>query len=112
VLATLVFPLSLPGATVSGKVRTQTGKPIRRVQVSLESVGGGVGATTETAQDGGFQFEGVAPGPYRLAVRKAGWNTVERRVEAAESGAGQVIIEMKRSNNAGSKPWSARKARR
>jgi len=58
-----------PGGGVPGRVEPQeTGLP--GVTVALRDPGGGTVATTKTAADGGFSFDAVKPGGYRVAIAK------------------------------------------
>jgi hypothetical protein len=68
----------LPAATgrIAGAVvAADTGRPVRFARVRLERPGGSVEALTDEA--GGFSFERLAPGSYRLHVSKPGYLTTE-----------------------------------
>ena len=66
VVLDIVFP---PGARVSGRV-TQGAKPAadRSIWVGSPDGKAGVGYRGRTAQDGGYEIEGVPPGEYRISV--------------------------------------------
>lgn len=67
--------------TIRGKIETQFGKPIGRVQVKLESYGkrkvGSFLSTALSDENGKFQFENVEPGFYRVSARKNRWQSKE-----------------------------------
>lgn len=74
-------------ASIEGKVTTQNGEPLRKVNLTLRKLGGAVrgvaavgasdtapqpyGATTEA--DGHFVFDGIEPGTYQLSAERAGY---------------------------------------
>lgn len=69
------------GATLSGKVRDEAGKPVPQARVRARAVRNAFGMTvpgdtlreTTSGEDGAFQLTAVAPGKVRLGVERDGY---------------------------------------
>ena len=73
--------------SLSGIVVKQPGdQPLKKVLLNLiaESQPGGGTYTTETDQDGHFQFDDVQPGRYRLLLEKTGFHAINIRGHRSE----------------------------
>ena len=77
VLAAGAAAQGVPRSAIRGVVvDARTGSPLPKVLVAVEP-----GASTETAQDGTFLLENLAPGPARLSVSAIGYGLVQRAVQ-------------------------------
>lgn len=62
-------------ASLRGTVTDQSGAVISGAKVTLTNTGTGIARTTMTATDGGYLFDLVHVGTYKLGVEKAGFTT-------------------------------------
>ena len=80
-LAILLTPSGLSGATILGTARTEHHQPIRRVEVTIEptepEIAGAGAISASTDKEGKFRFDDVEPGNYLLKARKRGWGKTE-----------------------------------
>jgi iron complex outermembrane receptor protein len=83
-----------PGA-LAGKVIDEEGRPIARAEVRLPDLS----RATLTREDGTFRIDSLAPGLYRLAVDRLGYEPVVRdvRVDGATFVLSPVIVTATRS---------------
>ena len=82
----LLIALALPWAAVAQTaapatmrgtvIDARTGAPLGKVLVAVDG-----GPSTETAVDGGFELQGLTPGPLRLYVSLVGYGLVQRTVQ-------------------------------
>jgi iron complex outermembrane receptor protein len=80
--------------TIRGRVVTSSAKtPLPSVSVLLVQPN----RTVETAADGSFEFQNVAPGEYDLAVAAAGFAAAIARVSVAAGGPANIEFELDRS---------------
>jgi protocatechuate 3,4-dioxygenase beta subunit len=98
-----VFDFQLPISAVSGRVLGPDGQPIEGMAVELaatletaESRSFGVSGWSRTAEDGGFRFEGVAPGTYLLTAGQPWWSSSEEPF-----GSAQMEVEVVAGEEAG-----------
>lgn len=80
---------ALPWATVSGRLVDVNGAPLASVPVALEDPPGKAAARAETAADGAFRIDAVAPGPNTLLVPLP--DAAARRVRSLDVAAGADV---------------------
>ncbi len=85
-------PGTAGGAVVSGVVLDPSEASVPGAEVALLGPDGAVIQTVSTGSAGGFRFEGVAPGSYRLKVTKEGFRIFTAPVEARREGAEPLRI--------------------
>jgi len=79
-------------ATLEGTVTHAASKtPIRKVKVSLTSIGSEGGESVETTDDGKFVLKDVKPGRYRISATKAGYETTAFGGRQPGEALGQVV---------------------
>jgi hypothetical protein len=64
------------GTALTGRVMTGTGpdaRPVRRARVTLLGAGGAAPRITDTDTKGGYRFDRLPPGEYKLTVQKPGF---------------------------------------
>jgi hypothetical protein len=83
-------------ARVVGRVTDALGRPLAGVQVVLvREVGDSLVRTTvEAGETGGFQFDGLAPGTYRIRASDGGVASGEREVTVEDGGRRLVILRL------------------
>jgi hypothetical protein len=67
---------------IGGRVRTAAGKELAGAWATLETAPGGPVAQTRCDDRGGFTFDRLHPGPYRLRARAQGYAEVVRDIDA------------------------------
>jgi outer membrane receptor protein involved in Fe transport len=60
---------------VSGLIKDALGRPLPGVAIALRAPSGTIAARTTSGAEGGFSFEGVAPGTYAVVAEKAQYQT-------------------------------------
>lgn len=96
------------GGVVSGRVvDAESGRPLGGATVAITPLEGGAVAagesgrgaflaggrvTTTDASSGGYRFEGVAPGRYRLTVERPGYRAVRLEIELRPRGDSRVSV--------------------
>ena len=79
IVATLVFPITMAAqlttATMSGTVTDPSGAVVAEAQVSATETSTGAVARGQSSSAGFYVLTGLAPGPYRLRVEKAGFQS-------------------------------------
>lgn len=63
-----------PGGSLAGRVVDAAGQGLAEVMISAEDSSSGWYVSTGTDQDGGFRFDGMAPGKYVLHVLPDSWS--------------------------------------
>ncbi|MBI3684009.1 MAG: carboxypeptidase regulatory-like domain-containing protein [Acidobacteria bacterium] len=97
-----VLPAALSAQTITstivGTVVDPTGLAVGAAEVALIQPSTGFERRTATAENGSFAFPSLAPGEYRIAVRRDGFKTAERRnlnLTAAETlTLGEIRLEV------------------
>lgn len=64
-----------PSATIFGTVLDPNGAEVQGAQVELRTTAGAAERTTKSGNDGAFQFKGLPPGDFKIAVTGPGWGT-------------------------------------
>jgi hypothetical protein len=82
-------------ATVLGTARDATGAVLPGVNVTLRNIATGIAVTTQTDDDGNFQFTNVKIGDYRVSAEKQGFSTaVAERVNVTVNARQRVDLTM------------------
>jgi hypothetical protein len=82
-------------ATVLGTIKDSAGAVIPGATVTLKNVDTGIAATTQTDQEGNFQFADVKIGYYRVSAEKQGFSTaVAERVNVTVNARQRVDLTM------------------
>ncbi len=81
--------------TIRGGIKTKAGRPIVRVNVSLEStdhkMGESFAVSALTDEKGEFRFDNIELGSYRVSAKKRGWESEEQLVTVQEDAADQEM---------------------
>ena len=91
------------GLLLRGKVVDETGAPLARVWVSLETAGRGTRDSTRTGEDGGFRFSGLTAERYTLVAGRYSWGREELESLAVvaragiEAGGPEVVLSLPRA---------------
>src|SRR5437773_3197261 len=91
-------PMAQAGVRVSGIVQDESKAVIPAAQVRLTS--GGSPRTTSTDEQGGFRFEGVTPGKYKLRAEAAGFEPQELEIAAGIESPDPLTLRLKISPQA------------
>jgi hypothetical protein len=101
VLALLIWmaaPALAQDASVRGAVRDSSGNALRGVTITLLPEGGSAARTVQTDDQGGYGFDGLREGVYRVRFELSGYQMVERRGLRLASGVPATLnIRMERS---------------
>jgi hypothetical protein len=82
-------------STVLGTVRDANGAVLPGVAVTLKNIDTSIAVTTQTDEDGNFQFTNVRIGNYRVSAEKAGFSTaVAERVNVTVNARQRVDLTM------------------
>lgn len=73
------------GASVSGTITDQTGKPVPNARVTLKNVSGGQTVETQADAQGKYSFSRVAPGRYEVSVSADGFAAKTTNIAVAQS---------------------------
>jgi outer membrane receptor protein involved in Fe transport len=82
------------GHRLRGSVRDTLGRPLPRVEVTLQAADGHVVATAKSNDQGEFSFPDVAPGTYAAVGHKATFKTATAIVAVTSTGAKPVTLAM------------------
>ncbi len=83
---------ALPPGQIRGLVRSLSGKPIARAQVTIAPLG----RTLRTGDDGSFRVN-VAPGNYTVVVRARGYARQKRELKVDQNGVTVINLELRRN---------------
>jgi len=90
-----VASTDVTATTIRGGIKTKVGRPIVRVNVSLESrdhkMGELLAVTTMTDEKGEFRFDNIEPGSYRVSAEKQGWESEKQLVTVQEDAADEEM---------------------
>lgn len=89
-VATLEPTTGTEAGTIRGSVTTDEGIPIGGATVGIV----GLDAEAKTGDNGSFEFRGVTPGTYGVAVNKLGFESVAKSVEVLPGEVAEVTIEL------------------
>ncbi len=81
-------PLS---ATIFGTVLDPNGAEVQGAQVELRTTAGAAERTTESGNNGAFQFKGLPPGDFKIAVTGPGWGTYVSPAISLHSGDFHIV---------------------
>jgi hypothetical protein len=93
--STIISFAQFDTATVLGTARDATGAVLPGVNVTLRNIATGIAVTTQTDDDGNFQFTNVKIGDYRVSAEKQGFSTaVAERVNVTVNARQRVDLTM------------------
>ena len=93
-----IVPASGQGAgSVAGRTLDGTGSVLHGVAVTLRRIPAGEPVKARSAIDGGFRFESLAPGRYRLTASTGGFNDGTVEVDVAEGAEAPVEVTLQPS---------------
>src|SRR5690242_21497057 len=84
-------------STIRGEVTDPQGKAISGAEVTIKSPDTGFIRTQTTNSGGGFNFELIPPGEYRMEVQAAGFKKTVQSVSALVGSAISADVRMERS---------------
>ncbi len=97
-LAVAVLAPEAWAAEIAGTVKDPSGSPVAGAKVELEAVPpSGTSKTAAADASGGFRFEGLAPGRYRIRIAQPGFAPLEREVVLGASGGAALEIRLELS---------------
>ena len=83
---------------VRGSVKDALGRPLAGVSVGLKAPGGAVAARTASDAEGGFSFQGVAPGTYAVIAEKAQYQSGTAIVTVAAGARATAAVTLAAQN--------------
>lgn len=83
---------------VSGSVKDALGRPLPGVAVALRTPGGTITARTTSGTEGGFSFQGVAPGTYAVIAEKAQYQSGTAIVTVAAGASATATVTLAAQN--------------
>ena len=85
------------GVTLTGKVLTSTGRPIRNAEVFIDGPLFYDGMATRTDSGGRYSLKGLSDGTYQLRVRAAGWATFYQQELELPAKGGRFVKDVRLS---------------
>src|SRR5579862_1487700 len=79
---------------VRGTVKDALGRPLAGVSVGLRTPGGTIAARSTSDAEGGFSFQGVAPGTYAVVAEKAQYQTSTAIVTVAAGASAMATVTL------------------
>src|SRR6476660_4194482 len=76
----LAYGQAISGSLV-GTVMDSSSAVVNNAEVEATNVGTGASTTTRTGATGGYRFENLPVGSYRVVVKASGFRTVSQQVE-------------------------------